>query len=94
MARERRMLSRVPLSCDYTARIMAIDGTWHRDCRIADISNIGAKLTVLGSMAGIGFNEFFLVLSTTGKAHQRCERIWIRGDQIGVRFLPDRSNVR
>jgi len=36
MATERRAPGRVPLSCDYTARIMAIDGTWQRACHLAD----------------------------------------------------------
>jgi len=94
MASDRRILGRVPLSCDYTARIMAIDGTWQRDCHIADVSKTGAKLTLLGSIPTSAFSEFFLVLSATGKAHRRCERIWIRGDQIGVRFLSERSKAR
>jgi hypothetical protein len=94
MASDRRNLGRVPLTCDYTARILAIDGTWQRGCHIADISKTGAKLTVLGSIPRMAFSEFFLVLSRTGNAHRRCERIWIRGDQIGVRFLSERSSAR
>ena len=33
--------------------------------------------------------EFFLVLTASGNAHRRCERIWLNGDEIGVRFLKD-----
>ena len=91
MPAERRMLDRVPLACGYTARIMAIDGTWQRDCRIGDVSDIGAKLTLLGSTAGLDVREFFLMLSATGNAHRRCERIWVQGDEIGVRFLREGS---
>ena len=93
MPAERRMLGRVPLSCGYTARILAIDGTWQRDCRIDDVSDVGAKLTVFGSITGLVIGEFFLVLSATGNAHRRCERIWINGSQIGVRFLAERSHA-
>ena len=69
---------------------MAIDGTWQRECRIGDVSDTGAKLTIRGSVDGIDTEEFFLVLSATGNAHRRCERIWLNGDEIGVRFLKER----
>lgn len=86
---ERRNFDRVQLGRGYTARIMAIDGTWQRECRIGDVSETGAKLTIRGSVSGIDIREFFLVLSATGNAHRRCERIWLQGDEIGVRFLRD-----
>src|ERR1700693_4323251 len=87
MATERRNFDRVQFGRGYTPRIMAIDGAWQRDCRIGDVSDTGAKLTVHGSVDGIDTNEFFLVLSATGSAHRRCERIWLNGDEIGVRSL-------
>jgi hypothetical protein len=86
---ERRTYTRVQLGRGYTARIMAIDGTWQRDCKIGDVSDIGAKLTIHGSVAGISMQEFFLVLTASGNAHRRCERVWLNGDEIGVRFLKD-----
>ena len=86
---ERRNFDRVKFGRGYSARIMAIDGTWQRDCSIGDVSEVGAKLIIQGSIIGIETNEFFLVLSSTGNAHRRCERIWINGDEIGVRFLRD-----
>jgi hypothetical protein len=86
---ERRTYTRVQFGRGYTARIMAIDGTWQRDCKIGDVSDIGAKLTIRGSVAGIAMQEFFLVLTASGNAHRRCERIWLNGDEIGVRFLKD-----
>jgi hypothetical protein len=88
---ERRNFDRVRLGRGYSAKIMAIDGTWQRDCRISDVSEIGAKLTIQGSISGIDTNEFFLVLSATGHAHRRCQRVWINGDEIGVRFLRDQA---
>jgi len=89
MGAERRNFDRVQFGRGYGARIMAIDGTWERECRIGDVSEVGAKLTIRGSVAGIDTREFFLVLSTTGSAHRRCERVWLNGEEIGVRFLRD-----
>jgi hypothetical protein len=86
---EHRSFDRVEFGHGYSARIMAIDGTWQRDCRVSDVSSSGAKLTIHGPVSGIDIHEFFLVLSATGKAHRRCERIWLNGDEIGVRFLRD-----
>src|ERR1700721_1653127 len=89
MGAERRNFDRVQFGRGYGARMMAIDGTWERECRIGDVSEVGAKLTIHGSVAGIDTREFFLVLSTTGSAHRRCERVWLSGEEIGVRFLRD-----
>ena len=89
MGSERRTYGRVQFGRGYTARIVAIDGTWQRDCKIGDVSDTGAKLTVNGSVVGIDTQEFFLMLTPTGNAHRRCERVWLNGDEIGVRFLKD-----
>jgi hypothetical protein len=86
---ERRNFERRQFGRGYNARIVAIDGTWQRDCKIGDVSDTGAKLTVRGSISDIDTREFFLLLSSTGTAHRRCERIWLSGDEIGVRFLKD-----
>ena len=67
--------------------MMGIDGTWRRSCCVEDISEIGAKLTVEGSIEGLNLKEFFLLLSSTGLAYRRCELAWVNGDQIGVNFL-------
>ena len=89
MGSERRTFGRVHFGRGYTARIVAIDGTWQRDCKIGDVSDTGAKLKIQGSLVGIDMQEFFLVLTASGAAHRRCERIWLSGDEIGVRFLKD-----
>ena len=89
MVSERRVVGRVQFGRGYTAKIMAIDGTWQRECRIGDVSDTGAKLSVRGSVSDIDTHEFFLVLTPTGNAHRRCERIWLNGDEIGVRFLKE-----
>jgi hypothetical protein len=89
MVSERRIMTRVQFGRGYTAKIMSIDGTWQRACKIGDVSDTGAKLRVQGSLTGIDMKEFFLVLTASGNAHRRCERIWLNGDEIGVRFLKD-----
>ena len=84
---ENRKSNRVEFSLDVSAHMMAIDGTWRRSCKIRDVSETGAKLTVEGSLEGLHLKEFFLLLSSTGLAYRRCELIWVNGDQLGVTFL-------
>src|SRR5215831_16965307 len=91
MVSERRNFTRVQFGRGYSAKIMAIDGTWHRECKIGDVSDTGAKLQIHGRVDNIDMREFFLVLTESGSAHRRCERIWLNGDEIGVRFLKDMS---
>src|ERR1700681_591113 len=76
----------------FLARVMAIDGTWCRDCKIMDVSDYGAKLRVDKSLEGLHLREFFLVLSRTGIAHRRCELVWFRGGELGVNF-PRRTSA-
>jgi hypothetical protein len=84
---ERRRGERVVFERGIPAHMMAIDGTWRRDCTMEDVSETGAKLTVEGSVEGLHLKEFFLLLSSTGLAYRRCELAWVNGDQIGVNFL-------
>ena len=84
---ERRLSKRVSFEHPVPAQLMAIDGTWRRECTIDDVSDSGAKLTVGSSIEGLQLTEFFLVLSSTGLAYRRCQLAWVNGDQIGVIFL-------
>src|ERR1035438_1974883 len=68
-------------------QMMGIDGTWRRDCQLADVSASGARLIVPGSVEGLNLKEFFLILTPNGAAFRRCELIRVNGDEIGVRFL-------
>ncbi|MBI5319512.1 PilZ domain-containing protein [Bradyrhizobium sp.] len=86
-AAERRQSRRVVFEHPVTAQLMAIDGTWRRECSIYDVSEEGAKLAVGSSIEGLQLTEFFLVLSSTGLAYRRCKLAWVNGDQIGVTFL-------
>src|SRR6202171_2454853 len=87
MAAERRKGERVTFERGIPAHMMGIDGTWRRECIVEDISELGAKLTVDGSIEGLNLKEFFLLLSSTGLAYRRCELAWVNGDQVGVNFL-------
>ena len=83
---ENRKAHRVVFERGYAANMMAIDGTWRRPCTMVDVSETGAKLTVDGSIEGLNLKEFFLLLSTMGKAYRRCQLAWVNGDQVGVFF--------
>ena len=83
---ELRKSRRVAFERGYSAQMMAIDGTWCRACKIEDISDTGAKLSLESSIDGLPMKEFFLVLSTTGTAFRRCELAWVNGDNLGVFF--------
>ena len=84
---ERRRGDRVTFERGIPAHMMGIDGTWRRNCVMEDVCEMGAKLTVDGSVEGLHLKEFFLLLSSTGLAYRRCELSWVNGDQIGVNFL-------
>lgn len=87
METERRTGQRVGFSRPIRVHMMAIDGTWRRECEIIDISETGTNVRVLGPLDGINLKEFFLLLSSTGLAYRRCELAWVNGDTIGAYFL-------
>jgi hypothetical protein len=82
-----RKAKRVVFERGYSATIMAIDGTWRRACTMQDVSDTGARLSIDGSIEGLHMSEFFLVLSSMGKAYRRCQLAWVNGNQVGVDFL-------
>lgn len=84
---ERRKNNRVEFSNGVDVQMVAIDGTWSKPCVMLDVAVGGAKLSVADSIEGLSLKEFFLILSTTGRAFRRCELAWINGDRLGVRFL-------
>ncbi len=84
---ERRKDGRVIFERGIRAHMMAIDGSWRRECMMADVSKFGAKLTIEGAIEGLDLKQFFLLLSSTGLAYRRCELSWINGVQVGVSFI-------
>jgi hypothetical protein len=87
-----RKTTRVSFERGVDALIMGIDGTWRRECKLADVSVSGARLIVSGSIEGLNLKEFFLLLTPTGLAFRRCELVRVNGDEIGVRFLKPHDN--
>ena len=71
--------------------MMGIDGTWRRDCVVEDISELGAKMTVEGSIEGLHLKEFFLLLSSTGLAYRRCELVRVNGTEMDIHFLKGKN---
>ena len=61
---EYRKAKRVVFERGFAANMMAIDGTWRRDCMMEDAPNGGAKLTVEGPLEGLHLKEYFLLLSS------------------------------
>jgi hypothetical protein len=85
---------RVNFSRGHDVCIMAIDGTWRRDCQLNAISDNGAILTVEGSIQGLNLKEFFLLLSSTGLAYRRCELVRVNGAEMDIQFLKARPKKR
>ena len=84
---EQRKDKRVAFERPIEARLMSIDGTWQRACKIHDVSEMGAKLVIDGAVTDIGQREFFLVLSPVGLVYRHCELAWVNGEFVGVQFL-------
>jgi hypothetical protein len=87
MSDDHKGTERVTFSRGYDVCIMAIDGTWRRDCQLNAISDTDAVLTVEGSIQGLNLKEFFLLLSSTGLAYRRCELVRVNGTDMDIRFL-------
>ena len=70
-------------SIGYSAKIVAHDGSWGRDCRVVDVSDSGARL-VIDEPADMP-RDFVLALTERGKA-RHCHVVWTRDGEIGVKF--------
>jgi hypothetical protein len=65
-------------------RVMAIDGTWCRDCQLTQVSETEAQIRLIGP--GLNDNEFFLLLTKLGNpVFRMCRRRWVNGNW---RFVP------
>jgi hypothetical protein len=94
MSEEHKGTERVTFSRGYDVCIMAIDGTWRRDCVLNAISDNDAALTVEGSIQGLNLREFFLLLSSTGLAYRRCELVRVNGTEMDVSFLKGKNGKK
>src|SRR3977135_2701499 len=91
MTEESKGTERVTFSRGYDVCIMAIDGTWRRNCQLNAISDNDATLTVEGSIQGLNLKEFFLLLSSTGVAYRRCELVRVNGTDMDIWFLKGKN---
>ncbi len=86
MSGERRGGKRVRFERGLAASLMAIDGTWRRECLVVDISDEGAQLAAT-NIGGLQLREFFLLLTSVGVAYRRCKLAWVNGELLGVTFI-------
>lgn len=97
MAWENRRNPRVNFERGVTVQMMALDGTWRRDCVMQNASDGGARLIVDGSLEGLELGEFFLLLSSMGLVYRRCRTARLQGNEIGIEFIkmaPGKSKAR
>jgi hypothetical protein len=94
MSEESKGTDRVTFSRGYDVCIMAIDGTWRRDCQLNAISDNDAVLTLEGSIQGLNLKEFFLLLSSTGLAYRRCELVRVNGTEMDIQFLKGKNKKK
>jgi hypothetical protein len=90
MTENGKSVERVTFSRGYDVCMMAIDGTWRRNCQLSAISEDDAVLNVEGSIQGLNLKEFFLLLSSTGLAYRRCELVRVNGAEMDIQFLTGR----
>jgi hypothetical protein len=88
-ATELRQRKRIPFSRGYVARLVSLDGKWRLNCRIENISDSGARLELDDELPDDA-QLFLLALSSTGRAHRRCQCVWKRDHQMGVSFIATR----
>jgi len=94
MSEEKKVPDRVTFGRGHDVCIMAIDGTWRRDCLLNAISDNDAVLTVEGSIQGLNLKEFFLLLSSTGLAYRRCELVRVNGTEMDIQFLTTKARKK
>jgi hypothetical protein len=68
MRGQQRKIVRVPLEHRRPVNLVGVDGTSRRACLLLDLSDTGAKTEVEGSIDVLQAREFFLVLSSNGRA--------------------------
>ena len=84
---ERRKEKRVRLEPPLDATCIAVDGTSTTSCRVMEVSHSGAQLECPSPLPNAP--EFFLMFtSSLNPVYRRCERAWVRGTYVGVKFLP------
>jgi hypothetical protein len=86
---EKRQGRRQPLA--HAATIARLEDSQHvADCMVRDVSAGGARLLVKDP--GALPRSFLLLISQSGNVSRRCEVVWTRHNQVGVRFLAPRRS--
>src|ERR1700730_13468400 len=81
----RKGAARVKFENPLDVRVMAIDGTWCRDCQLIDVSATGAHIRLSGRV--LNDTEFFLLLTNFGDpVFRMCVRRWVDGTLMEVSF--------
>lgn len=65
---------------------LALDGDVLQGCALSDISETGARIDVEDADAIP--DSLVLLLSGNGAARRKCQVVWRKPRQIGVRFAP------
>ncbi|MBY0382558.1 MAG: PilZ domain-containing protein [Xanthobacteraceae bacterium] len=91
---DKRQVARIEFGVGHSMRIIAIDGSWYRECTMLDVSDTGALLELKHSLSGLKLDEFFLSLSSVGVAFRRCRLAWVNGSQMGVTFLKQNERAQ
>jgi hypothetical protein len=94
MPKDNQAETRVRFEHGVPVQLMAIDGTWRRDCVINDVSEADATLTINSAIEGLQLTEFFLLLSSTGLAYRRCSLSWVNGDQVRITFIRQKGKKK
>lgn len=84
---ERRREKRIKFEPPLNATCVAVDGTGTTSCRVIEVSNSGAQLEC-PSLPPNAAEFFLLFTSSLNPVYRRCERAWVRGIYVGVKFLP------
>jgi hypothetical protein len=87
MFKNTRKTERVTFTEPLPAAIVAIDGTWSRQCLVIDVSAEGARLRVDGSLEKLNLDEFFLLFPSSGVTYRWCRLVWVNGETLGLCFL-------
>jgi hypothetical protein len=83
--KRRKGPARVRFENPLDVRVMAIDGTWCRDCQLIDVSETMAQIRLTGPAEDD--TEFFLLLTRFGDpVFRMCTRRWVYGTLMEVSF--------
>ena len=78
-------------SLAHAATIARLEDSTHvADCMVRDVSAGGARLLVKDPETLP--RSFLLLISQSGNVSRRCEVVWTRHNQVGVRFLAPRRS--